>query len=310
MSVGIKVFAPASIGNLACGFDVLGLALEKPGDEVIARFVDSPGLRISKISGAKGKLPYEVEKNTAGKAALSLLEYLGESERGIELEIHKKMPIGSGLGSSAASSVAGAMAINGLLKRPLEKRDLLPFIIEGEKVATAEVHADNIAPSLIGGITLVRSHDPLDVHRLPCPPGLHAVVIYPHVEILTKDARSVLKDEVTLSNMVKQSANLGAFVAALYKMDFELISSSLQDLVIEPQRAHLIPHFYDVKNAALEAGALGSSISGSGPSIFALCPNSFVADNVGSAMSKVYSDQKIGFDLFVSPVNHEGAFKY
>ena len=310
MKSGIKVFAPATLSNLACGFDVLGMALEKPGDEIIARFSDKPGLRITGIFGAKGKLPIEVEKNTAGVAALRLLEFLGESERGIEFEIYKKMPIGSGLGSSAASAVAGAMAVNELLRRPLEKRDLLPFILEGEQIASGAKHGDNVAPSLLGGIILVRSVDPVDVHRLPCPVGMQLVAIFPHVEVLTKDARTILSSSVPLDKMVQQSANLGALVTGLYRSDFDLISRAMVDKVIEPQRAHLIPAFYDVQTAAMNSGALACSISGAGPTIFALCPNTFVAEETAEAMKRIYKDARIEYDLFVSGINQEGAIKY
>ncbi|MBX2870852.1 MAG: homoserine kinase [Saprospiraceae bacterium] len=309
MNAGLKVFAPASVANVACGFDVLGFAIEKPGDEIIVRFSDKPGLKITAITGAKGKLPFEVEKNTAGYAAQRLLEHLGETERGIEMEIHKKMPFGSGLGSSAASAVAGVMAVNELLKRPLEKRELLHFAVLGEQLADGAYHADNVAPSLIGGMILIRNNEDLDVHRLPLPQGIYASVVYPHVKILTKDARAVLSDQVSLSKCIQQSGNLAGLVVGLYNGDLDLISRSLQDVIIEPQRAKLIPHFYKVKEAAMNAGAMGCSISGAGPSIFALSANSLIAENVGAAMEKVFHDAKIPNELFVSPINQEGAIK-
>lgn len=309
MNAGIKVFAPASVANVACGFDILGFALEKPGDEIIVRFKDEPGLQITKITGAAGKLPYDIEKNTAGFSAQRLLEHLGETERGIEMEIHKKMPFGSGLGSSAASAAAGVMAINELLRRPLEKRDLLPFAVLGEQQADGAYHADNVAPSLLGGMILVRSNDTLDVHRLPVPPGLYATVVYPYVEVLTKDARAVLSDSVPLKKTIQQSGNLGGLIVGLYNSDLDLIGRSLQDVIIEPQRATLIPHFYDVKNAALEAGALGCSISGAGPSIFALCANSMIAEEAGKAMQGIFTKAGIENELFISPINQEGAMK-
>ncbi len=307
MNAGIKVFAPASVANVAVGFDILGFALEKPGDEIIGRFSDKPGLRITKITGAKGKLPYEVEKNTAGFAAMKLLEHLGETGRGIELEIHKKMPFGSGLGSSAASAAAGVMVINELLKRPLTKRELLPFAVLGEQIADGAYHADNVGPSLIGGMLLIRDNKTLDFHRLPIPKGLYATVIYPHIEILTKDSRNVLSDQVSLKQSIQQSGNLAGLIIGLYNTDIELIGRSLQDVIIEPQRAKLIPHFYDVKDAVMKEGALGCSISGAGPSIFALSPNSLIAENVGTAMQKVFSDAKINTELFISQINQEGA---
>jgi homoserine kinase len=301
---GIKVFAPASVANVACGFDVLGFAIEKPGDEIIVRYSDSPGLKITKITG--GNLPYEVGRNTAGYAALKLLEYLGETNQGIEMEIHKKMPFGSGLGSSAASAAGAVFAINTLLKNPLEKRDLLQFAVLGESIASGAIHADNVAPSLLGGMTLVRDSETLDVHRIFTPKGLYATIIYPKVEVLTKEARAMLKLDVPLKDMVKQSANLGAFILGLHNSDFELIKRSLQDIIIEPQRAQLIPHFYEIKEAALAEGVLGCSISGSGPSIFALSQNSIIAEKTGEIMKKIYEKHKIECELYVSAINLEG----
>lgn len=309
MKSGIKVFAPASVANVAVGFDILGFALEKPGDEVIARFSDTPGLKITKVTGAQGKLPLDVQKNTAGFAALKLLEHLGEEERGIELEIHKKMPFGSGLGSSAASAAGAVMAVNELLRRPLEKRELLPFAVLGEQIADGAYHADNVAPSLIGGMILIRSNETLDVHRLPVPAGIHATVIYPHVEILTRDARGVLSDTITLRQCIIQNGNLGGLLVGLYQSDLALIGRSLNDVIIEPQRARLIPHFQEVKEAALKAGALGCSISGAGPSIFVLSANSLIAEEAGLAMKRIFDGVKIPSDLFVSPINQEGAVK-
>ncbi len=307
MKSGLKVFAPASVANVACGFDTLGFALEKPGDEIIVRFSKEPGLRITKITGAKKKLPFELEKNTAGFAAMKLLEHLGESNRGIEMEIHKKMPFGSGLGSSAASSAAAVMAINELFRRPLSKRELLPFAVLGEQVADGSYHADNVAPSLLGGMVFIRDNASLDVHRLPFIRGLHAAVLYSHIEILTRDARNVLSDSVSLDKCIQQNGNLGGLIIGFYNSDLELISRSLQDVIIEPQRAQLIPNFYEVKEAAENAGALGASISGAGPSIFALCANSLVAEAAGSAMQAVMTKHGIESDLFISPINQEGA---
>ncbi|NJN33367.1 MAG: homoserine kinase [Saprospiraceae bacterium] len=300
----ITVFAPASVANVACGFDVLGFALEKPGDEIVVRFAPQKGLSISKITG--GKLPYSPEKNTAGFAAIKLLEFLGESDLGIEMEIHKKMPFGSGLGSSAASAAGAVVAINELLGKPLPKFDLLRFAVLGESIASGAIHADNVAPSLLGGFTLVRDSDLCDVQTIPVPKGLCAAVVYPKVEILTKEARSMLKTEVPLKSMVKQTANIASFVLGMVKNDFALIKRALHDVIIEPQRAPLIPHFYDVKNAADTEGVLGCSISGSGPSIFALCIDLNIAQKVGNSMRDIYLNNGIECELFISAVNMEG----
>lgn len=305
--MGIKAFAPASIGNIGVGFDILGMAIERPGDEVIARKSNTPGLRITKITGHQGKLPLEVERNTAGVAALRLLEYLGEAERGVELEIHKKMPLGSGLGSSAASAVAAVLAVSELLRTGLSKRELLPFACAGEEVASGGFHADNVAPSLLGGIVLIRDNATLDVHRLHVPRGLYATVVYPHLQVLTKEARAILRPDVPLADYVRQSANVAGFVVGCYTGDVALIGRSLRDDIIEPQRAGLITGFRDVQAAALAEGVLGCSISGAGPSVFALSANSLIAENAGQAMQRAFAQHRIESDIFLSPVNQEGA---
>jgi len=306
--IGIKVFAPASVANVACGFDILGFALEKPGDQIIGRFNDSlSGLNITKITGAQNKLSFDPAKNTAGFAAQKLLEYLGEEKRGIEIEIHKKMPFGSGIGSSAASAVAGVMIINELFGKPLTKRELLPFAVLGEQIADGAYHADNVAPSLLGGMTFIRDNATLDVHRLMVPKGLYVTVLYPHIKILTKDSRSILSEQVTLKQHITQSGNLGGLIIGLYNCDLELIKRSLIDVIIEPQRAVLIPHFYEIKEKVLSLGALGCSISGAGPSIFALCSNSAIAENIAVEMKTLMRSHKLRCNIYVSPINQEGA---
>jgi homoserine kinase len=304
MSSGIKVFAPASVANVACGYDVLGFALEKPGDEIIIRKTNGKGFRISKITG--GKLPYDPLKNTAGFTALKILEHLGYKD-GLEMEIHKKMPFGSGLGSSAASAAGAALAVNIILKKPLSKRELLPFAVLGEQIADGAYHADNVAPSLLGGLVLIRDTQSLDFHKIYIPEGIHVVVVHPHIEVLTKDSRGILKNEVSLKDHIQQSANLSGLILGMQTSNFELIGNALNDIIIEPQRAHLIPRFYDVKNMALEEGALGCSISGAGPSIFALCDNSLIAENIGVKMEKIFSEERISCTVYHSKINKEGA---
>lgn len=305
--MGIKAFAPASVGNIGIGFDTLGLALERPGDEVIARKSDTPGLRITKITGAGGKLPYETEKNTASVAVLRLLQHLGESGRGIELEIHKKMPINSGLGSSAASAAAATLAVSELLRTGMSKRELLPFAWAGEQVASGGIQGDNVVPSLLGGIVLIRDNATMDVHRLHVPRGLYVVVVHPQMELLTREARAVLKPEVSMEKHVRQSANLAAFVLGLFNGDLGLVGRCLRDEIVEPQRAGMIPGFYDVQEAAMQEGALGCSISGAGPSVFALCANSLIAENTSIAMQKAFSRHKLESQIILSAVNQEGA---
>jgi homoserine kinase len=306
--LGIKAFAPASIGNVGVGFDIMGLCLEKPGDEVIARKSDAPGLRITKITGDDGKLSREVDKNTAGVAARTLLEHLGEAGRGIELEIHKKMPFGSGLGSSAASAVAAVLAVSELLRTGLSKRELLHFACLGEQLASGSYHMDNVAPSLLGGIQLIRDNASQDVHRLHVPSGLYVAVVYPEVEVLTKTARSILRPEVPMKQYITQSANVGAFILGMFTGDLGLVGRSLRDDIIEPQRAGLIPGFYAVKAAAMhQEGVLGCSISGSGPSVFALCANSLAAEKAGAAMQQAFDGHQVRSTVFLSAINAEGA---
>ena len=307
LGAGVKVFAPATVGNVACGFDVLGLALESPGDEVIARYKAEPGIEISRITGAKGKLPYDPKHNTATGGVIKLLDHLNKNDIGISLEIHKKMPFGSGLGSSAASAVGGVMAVNELLGRPLSKRDLLPFAAEGERIASGFLHADNVAPSLIGGLVLVRSNDPFDIQRIPTPRGIYLSVIHPNIEILTIDSRNALSKVVTLQKHVEQSANMGGFILGCVMSDQELIRRSLKDVIVEPQRKNLITGFDAVKSAAENEGALGVSISGAGPAVFALCPNSFIAENCANAMVEAFDTAGVFAKAYVSKINNEGA---
>jgi homoserine kinase len=307
---GIKVFAPATVANVAVGFDILGFAIDKPGDEIIIREGTKPGLHISLITGAGNKLPYDPIRNTAGFAALELLKHLDESDRPLEMEIHKKMPFGSGLGSSAASAAAGVFAVNEYLKTGLSKAEILRFAVAGEQIADGAWHADNVAPSLLGGMILIRDNETLDFKKLHIPSGLYAAVIYPHVEVLTRESRGILTADVAFNQVIKQQGNLGAFIAAMYTSDFGLISRSLQDLLVEPQRAHLIPQFYAMKEKAMVAGALGFSISGAGPSMFALCDNSVKAEAVIDAAHELYRIHKVEITTYLSKINHEGAIRF
>ncbi len=304
----IKAFAPATVANVACGFDVLGFAIHGLGDYVTASLSEEPGLRITSISGDDGKLPKEIEKNTAGLAVLSLLKKAGrDGEMGIELEIEKKMPLGSGLGSSAASSAAAVFAVNELLENPFSRNDLLPFAVEGELAASGTAHADNVAAALIGGFILVKTHQPPDVISLNTPDKLHCTIIHPEIEIQTKNSRKILKKEVSLQKAVTQWGNLGSLIAGLYTNDYDLIGRSLHDEIIEPVRAVLIPGFSEMQQAALDHGALGCSISGSGPSLFALSTSQDQAEEIGKAMGKVLKSIGLEYNLHISKINTEGA---
>ena len=301
----VRVFAPASVANVSCGFDVMGFALEQPGDEIVARRSDKPGIRITKITGESGALPTSVDQNTAGVAVKKLLDHLGSQAR-IELEIHKKMPLGSGLGSSAASSVGAIVAVNQLLGSPYNVKELLPFAAEGERVACGTAHLDNVAPSLFGGFVLIRSQDLLDVIQLDCPKPLFATVVHPDIEIKTEDTRNILRRDIPLHKAVDQWGNVGGLVAGLLKGDYDLISRSLEDEIIEPIRSVLIPGFDHVKNAALEAGALGSGISGSGPSIFALSKSRDSAEKVGEVMEQAFDRIGLANEVYISEINKQG----
>ncbi|MEM7657801.1 MAG: homoserine kinase [Bacteroidota bacterium] len=302
----VQVFAPATVANVACGFDTLGFAIHRPGDEVVARFCQKPGLTIN-MFGDGGKIPTAPEKNTAGVAALGLMKQLGVVQ-GIELDIHKGIPVGSGLGSSACSAVAGAVAINELLGRPLSRQELLPFALEGEAIASGgAIHADNVGPCLLGGMVLVRSNQDLDTINIPVPQELFAAVVLPQLEILTVEARNILRKEIPMHEATVQWGNLGGMVAGLMQSDFSLISRSLQDVIAEPYRAALIPGFYQVKQAALNAGALGCSISGAGPAVFALCEGDDTAFKVGIAMQYAFKDGGIPSERFISSINTLGA---
>lgn len=302
----IKVFAPATVANVACGFDIFGFAVGSPGDEIVLRKKDTPGVEITHIEGDEGRLTRDPHKNTASISILAYLRHIGAEQQGISIELYKKMPLGSGLGSSAASTVAGVFAINELMGRPLSQKELLPFAMEGERFASGTPHADNVAPSLLGGFVAIRSYNPLDVIKLPTPSELVASIVHPHIEVNTRDARNILRKETSLKNTITQMGNVAGLVAGMIMSDYDLISRSLVDVIIEPVRAILIPGFDEVKEAALEAGALGCSISGAGPSIFALSRGVETAEKVGQAMQAAFSKVNIASTIYVSPVNQNG----
>ena len=302
----VTAFAPATVSNVACGFDVLGFALEAPGDEVSATLIDG-GVRIDEIIGDHGRLPREAGRNTAGVAAQALLTLLGE-RRGVALTIRKGLPLSSGLGGSAASAVAAVVAVDALLGAHSSPDTLMACAFEGERLGAGSAHGDNIAPAVFGGFVLVRVPNPPDVVRLPVPAGLTAVVVHPDLEIETAKARALLGTTVLLGDAIRQWANLGAFVDALHRADFALMARSLEDTIAEPKRAPLVPGLAAIKRAAADAGALGCSLSGSGPSLFALCRNAATADAVAAAMTAAVRHH-IGGEpqTYVSPIAPRGA---
>jgi homoserine kinase len=311
----VRVFAPATVANLGPGFDVLGLALERPGDTVEAEVTPRPGVEIVKVTGDGGALTTNPDHNVAGRAAADVLQRAVAAGRvradgqGLRLCVHKQMPLASGLGSSGASSVAGAMAANAALGEPFAKQALLPSAMEGERAATGSPHADNVAPSLLGGIVLIRSYDPLEIVQLPVPSSLWVVVAHPHYELSTATARTVVKrHQYSIGEVVTNLGNVGAFVAALHADDVALLGRCVEDVLVEPLRAPLIPAFKEVKAAALAAGGLGCSIAGAGPSVFALCADEASAEKSGAAMCRAFrSAANLGCDLFVGQVSRTGA---
>ncbi len=302
----IRVFAPATVANVACGFDIFGFAVASPGDEVILTRSETPGVRITDIIGDEGRLPREASRNTAGISIQTYLKHIGQPDLGIEMVLNKQMPLGSGLGSSAASAVAGVYAVNELLGRPLTPLQLLPFAMEGERVACGSAHADNVGPSLLGGFVIVRSYNPLDGVRIQTPASRFCTLVHPDIEVNTKDARFILKNEVSLKNTIIQMGNVAGLIAGLMTPDYDLISRSLVDVIIEPVRSILIPEFNEVKQAALDAGALGCSISGSGPSMFALSRDADTAEQIGAAMQQAFLAVGITSEAYVSEINQEG----
>jgi homoserine kinase len=288
----IKVFAPATISNVGCGFDTIGFAIHEPGDIVDLSLRNDGLVKIKKITGDGGVLPYDIKKNTASVGILEMLKNYRDKTIGVNIVIRKKMPIGSGLGSSAASSVAAVYGMNKLLNNYFSDNDILDFAIKGESIASGAIHADNVAPSLFGGFILIRNYNPIDLIKLPVPKNLYCSVLFPHIVIETKKARKLINKQIPLKKARKHFGNIGALVSGLYESDFDKIARSIEDEISEPARATLIPHFYDIKNAALNEGAYGCSISGSGPSIFALSKSKVKAQNIAKAMKIITNRQR------------------
>ena len=305
MRDSIKVFAPATVANVTCGFDILGFAVDQPGDEITLKKSDSGRVKILKITGDDGALPLDPDKNTCSVVIKMFLKDL-DSDQGIDIYLDKKMPLGSGLGSSAASSVAAIFAINELLGKPKKLEDLLPYAMEGERAACGAAHADNVAPGLYGGFVLIRSYDPLDVIRLKTPDKLYATLVHPHIEVKTKDAREILRKQIYFKDSIKQSGNVAGLITGLLTSDYDLISRSMHDYIVEPIRSILIPGYSEVKDVVMEMGALGAGISGSGPSIFALSKDQEIAEKIGVEMKNLYTGFNIESETYVSKVNQFG----
>ncbi|MFT5750407.1 MAG: homoserine kinase [Ancylomarina sp.] len=304
MNKSIKVFAPGSVSNVGCGFDILGFAIDGIGDEMILSKNDSNKMYIKPIEGY-GDLPTEPSKNVAGVAIQALLDNLGSSQ-GFDIEIKKNIKPGSGIGSSSASAAGAVVAANELLGKPYSRKELVNFAMQGEIAASGDAHADNVAPTILGGFCIVRAYDPLDVIQIESPKDLWCVVIHPQIEIKTKEARELLSPKVDLKKAIRQWGNVAGLISGLHQSDYNLIGRSLEDHIVEKQRKVLIPEFDNLKQAVLKAGALGCSISGSGPSVFALCEGEDKAKAVSSAMNEVFSKTTTPYFIYVSQVSNSG----
>ncbi len=303
----VKAFAPATVANVCCGFDILGFAVDHPGDEVCITLRKDELIQLVSITGDGGKLPREAAKNTASVAVASFLRSLG-LKQGVDIELSKNLPLGSGMGSSAASGVAALVAINELMGNPLTREQLVPHAMEAERVACGSAHADNVAPSLLGGFVLVRDYSPLDVIRIDATEKMYCTLVHPHLELKTEDSRKVLRQSISLKDTITQSGNIAGLMIGLMKPDYALIGRSLKDVIAEPIRAAFIPGFDKMRTVALESGALGFGISGSGPTVFALSESLPIATRVGEAIQQEFERRELTADVYVSKINQRGAY--
>ena len=299
----VRVFSPATVANVNCGFDVLGFALHGLGDEMVVRKVSQKGITITAITGAE--LPMETTKNVSGVAGQSLVDSLN-LDYGFEIEIHKKIRLGSGVGSSAASAAGVVFGINQFLEQPLSKLELTQFGMKGEAVASGNEHADNVAPCIYGGFTLITGYSPLKIVALPVPQELFVTIIHPHISIKTKESRELLPQTVSMQVAIQQSGNLAGLVAGLYENDYELIASSTKDALVEPHRKAMIPHFEELKTIALKTGGLAFGISGSGPSMFTFSKGIETAKKVEKQLLKVLAKHDMPTDSYVSSISTSG----
>jgi len=303
----VKAFAPATVANVCCGFDILGFAVDQPGDEVTLTLRNDSLAQVVSITGDGGKLPREAEKNTASVAVRSFLKAI-QSKQGVDIALRKNLPLGSGMGSSAASGVAALVAINELLGNPLTREQLVPHAMEAERIACGSAHADNVAPSLLGGFVLVRDYQPLDVIKIDATEELYCSLVHPHLELKTEDSRKVLRHSISLKDTITQSGNVAGLMIGLMKPDYGLIGRSLKDVIAEPLRAAFIPGFEVMRKIAVDAGALGFGISGSGPTVFALSKTRPIAMAAAEAIQMEFNKRQLKADQFVSKVNQRGAY--
>src|SRR5579863_2830487 len=306
MKDSIKVFAPATVANVVCGYDVLGFAVNEPGDEVIMRLTGKPGIVISKITGDNGRLPLDHRKNTVSVSVEHYLKSIDRTEIGLDIELHKKMPIGSGLGSSSASTVAGLFAAKTLLGDQTDAAKLLPFAMKGEEMACGHGHADNVAPALLGGFVLIRSYEPLDVVRLPHPAGLWCAIVFPDVDVPTREARQIIRNKILMRDAVTQWGNIAGLVSGLFMNDIDLIGRSMKDILVEPVRSMLIPDFYKMREMSMELGSVSFGISGSGPSVFSFTRDEETAKQITQKLQRHLAGININSNTYVSTINDAG----
>ena len=299
----VRIFSPGTVSNVGCGFDTLGFCLDSIGDEMIIRKKCEKGIKISSIKGFN--LPLETESNVAGVSALEMYNDL-DIDYGFEIEIIKKIKPGSGIGSSGASAVGSVFGMNYLLGSPFDKMQLINYALKGEALASKVEHADNIAPAILGGFTLVKSIKPLDVIKLPSPTDLYSVIVHPQIEIKTSESRSILPTKIPLKDAVILWSNIGSLVHSLHTSDYKLLGKSIKDIVIEPYRRKLIPYFSDIRNIAARSSGLGTSISGSGPSIFSLCKGLSSAKEIESKQRQFMEKTEIKFHTYISKINTQG----
>lgn len=304
----VKVTSPATIANITCGFDVLGLALNEPVDEMVIRKSNNPGVHITNILGTT--LPKTNSKNIVGVVLEKILQNLPNNKYGIEVEIYKNIRPGSGIGSSAASAAGAAVGANYLFDRYFKTSDIIQFAIEGEKLAAGVGHADNVAPAILGGITLIRSYNPLDIISLPYPKKLWATVVKPTITLKTSESRKVLSPIIFMEDAIKQWGNVGALVSSFYREDYELISKSLEDFIVEPRRSIFIPVLKKLKIECKKVGALGGGISGSGPAVYMLSEGKEIADRVAGCMRYIYNKLNLSYRIYISTINYDGVKVY
>ncbi len=303
MEHSVKIYAPATISNVGPGFDLMGFAIEKPGDIMIIRTNNKKSLNI--INNSKCKVPEEVGKNVATVSAASLLKTLGTNQ-GFDFIFESKITPGSGIGSSASSCTAAVVGVNALLNNIFKLEELLPFALEGERFASGSTHADNVAPALLGGFILIRSYSPLDIIRIKYPENLICIVVHPEIEIKTYESRKLIPKEFPITTVLQQCGNIAGLIAGLATADHSLIGRCLEDALAEPIRAKMIPGYYELKSHLGENGALGGNISGSGPSIFALADSMANAQKVAAYMGNVFNKHRIRYSIYISKISSKG----